>query len=243
MVRRRGAAAVAAGVALVLAMAGCSKQPSGASGFGDAPGGAPTGGPDVTASSGPDPTPAPEPSVVQAKWFLQAEDLGNGGTSEILPSDRVTEARINPCGGRLPSDDQRLARAAAHVLYRFSTIPNSTPDGTAYEVITLYRSGGAAAFLADLRAAVQRCPTGAQGDMTIEREIAKTNFAGDESILIHETLSYDFEGTQAQTVVQVAAIRVGERIIILDVMGWEGTDVNPTELDRLIQAAIMRATL
>jgi len=243
VVRRRGAAAVAAGLALVLAMAGCAKQPSGSSGFGDAPGDAPSGGPDVTASSGSDPTPAPEPSVVQAKWFLQVEDLGGGGTVEILPSDRVTEARINPCGGRLPSDDQRLARAAARVLYRFSTIPDATPDGTAYEVITLYRSGGAAGFLADLRAAVERCPTGAQGDMTIEREIGETNFAGDESILVLENQKYDFEGTQSQTVVKVAAIRLGERILILDMMGWEGTDVTPAEMDRLIQAAIKRATL
>lgn len=239
MLRRRSVAVVVAGLALVLAVAGGSKQPSGSSSVGDAPvapGATPTAG-------GSDPTPAPEPSVVQAKWFLQAEDLGNGGTSEILPSERVTEAHINPCGGRLPSDDQRLARAAAYVLYRYSTIPDSTPDGTAYEVITLYRSGGAAAFMADLEAAVARCPTGKRGDLPVERKIVETGFAGDQSILIHETMSYDFEGTAMKSVAPIAAIRLGERVLILDATGWEGTDVARTELDRLIQAAIKRAAL
>jgi hypothetical protein len=223
---------------VLLAASGCGKQSGGTGSLGDAP-----STPAATNPAGDPATPAPEPSVVQAKWFLVAEDLGNGGSAEILPSERVTEARINPCGGRLPSDDQRLARAAAHVLYRYNEIPDSTPDGTAYEVITLYRSGGAEAFLADLRAAVQRCPTATQGDMAIEREIAKTDFVGDQSILIRETAKYDFEGTPRQSISQIAAIRLGQRILLLDVSGWEGTDVTQTELDRLIDAAIKRAAL
>src|SRR5690606_14867647 len=183
----RTAAAVA--VAAALSLAACSSNgapPAGGnSALGEAPAGMGGSG-DPGAPPSPAPTPEPISTVVQAKGFLQAPDAGNGGSAEILPSSRVSEARINPCGGALPSDKQRVARAAAFVVYRFNDIPDSTPDGTAYEVISRYSGDGASAYLKDLRDAVSRCPSRTEGEISYTFAIADSGFAGDESVLVKE---------------------------------------------------------
>ena len=185
-------------------------------------------------------TPSPENTVIQAKGFLRVEDLGNSGMIEILPGDRVKDARINPCNDRLPSDDQRLARAAAYLWFRFSP-EDYTPDGTAYEVITRYRSGGASAYLADLKAAVQRCPSKVDTAATFERTVAETGFAGDESVLVREIGTYEAEEMGGESEFLMAAVRLGDLIVILDAMGWEGGMVDREAFDRVLASALTRA--
>ena len=220
--------------AVVVATAGCNReQGRGTGSLGEAPS---TPAVTATATSDAPVTPAPESTVIQAKGFLRVEDLGNAGMVEILPSERVKDARINPCNDRLPSDDLRLARAAAYVLFRFQP-DGYTPDGTAYEVITRYRSGGASAYLADLKAAVQRCP----GTGAVTRSVVETNFAGDESVLVREVHTADFEGTPIESEYLVAAVRLGELIVILDGSGWEGGQVARESYDRVLAAALTRA--
>jgi hypothetical protein len=184
--------------------------------------------------------PAPQTTLVRAEGFLRSEDMGNG-TVEILPSSRVSEARINPCGGGLPSDSARLARAAAQMVFQFNGQEGSTPDGTGYEVIARYRTGGASAYLADLRDAVGSCATETTGTSTEERQIGDTGFAGDESVLVTYTSTYEFQGQQRTSVSMTAALRLGELVIIIDVAGWEGADLERSDLDRLVAAAIVRA--
>jgi hypothetical protein len=38
-----------------------------------------------------------------------------------------------------------------------------------------------------------------------------------------------------------AALRLGELVIIIDASGWEGADLDRSDLDRLVAAAIVRA--
>jgi hypothetical protein len=225
-------------IAITLMLSACGGDSRGTGSLGEAPPG--SGGTGAPPESG-SPTPAPESTVIQAKGFLQVEDLGNGGMAEILPGERVREARINPCGDRLPSDDQRLARAGAHVLFRFNTIPDSIPDGTAYEVISRYRSGGATAYLADLRAAVARCPRITEGDITYDFAIADSGFAGDESVLVTEAATFMFEDQEIRDTGLIAAVRLGELIIIIDADGWEMDSAHRPDVDRLVAAAQIRA--
>ncbi|HLT12059.1 MAG TPA: hypothetical protein VK028_14860 [Micromonosporaceae bacterium] len=238
----RTAAAVA--VAAALSLAACSSNgapPAGGnSALGEAPAGMGGSG-DPGAPPSPAPTPEPISTVVQAKGFLQAPDAGNGGSAEILPSSRVSEARINPCGGALPSDKQRVARAAAFVVYRFNDIPDSTPDGTAYEVISRYSGDGASAYLKDLRDAVSRCPSRTEGEISYTFAIADSGFAGDESVLVKETATYDFMGTEVNQEVLIAAVRLGQLIILIDAHGWEMSSAVRADVDRLVAAALVRA--
>jgi hypothetical protein len=205
--------------------------------------GSPTAGatPTTSPTAGAGATPVPQSTVVRADGFLRSEDMGIGSV-EILPSSRVSEARINPCGDTsLPSDAARVARAAAFIMFQFGEPEGSTPDGTGYEVLARYRAGGASAYLADVRDAVGRCPTDVEGSSTLEREIVDEGFAGDESVLVTHSHTYEFEGVPSTAVGMTAALRVGELVIIVDVDGWEGTDVSRSDLDRLITAAILRA--
>lgn len=235
----RGVVAISAtlAIAAALALSGCRDAPQPGTGtIGEAP------GLEGDASTPPvAPTPQPEPTVIQAKGFLQIADLGSDGTAEVLPGARVAEARINPCGGPLPSDESRVARAAVLVLYRFNDIPASTPDGTAYEVISRYRSGGATAYLQDLRAAVDRCPTRTEGEIEYQFAVEDSGFAGDESVLVSETARFDFEGSEIEDTSLIAAVRLGNLIILIDADGWEMSSALRSEVDRLVTAALARA--
>lgn len=239
----RTAAAVAVAAALLLAGCGSGGDPppgGGNSVIGEAPAGVGgNGDPGTTPSAGP--MPEPISTVVQAKGFLQASDVGNGGSADILPSSRVSEARINPCGGGLPSDKQRVARAAAFVVYRFNDIPDSTPDGTAYEVISRYSGEGASAYLKDLRDAVERCPSRTEGEIAYTFAVADSGFAGDESVLVKETATYDFMGTEVNQETLIAAVRLGQLIILIDAHGWEMSSAVRADVDRLVAAALVRA--
>ena len=107
-------------------------------------------------------------------------------------------------------------------------------------MLTLYRPGGAAQYIAELTAAVATCPTKAEKTRTV----AARSFAGDESVLILEEF---VGGGSGQTPVPTpsssyrAVIRADDVVMLLYVGPLESGLTQRETIDTMIDIAIKRA--
>jgi hypothetical protein len=177
---------------------------------------------------------------------LQAADGGYEayGYGMMAPA-RVAEVLQPPCAGAAgPSEALLDRRASATMAYRYRG-PNSTYDGTVDEVLTRYRADGAARLITEWRMAVATCPHLDLDPVTADNAIVASGFAGPDSILVTTVRSgptsrddpLRFSATD-----YTALVRIGDAMIVLRVGPWETGSPRRADVDRLIGAALTRAT-
>ena len=177
---------------------------------------------------------------------LQAADGGYEpyGYGLMAPA-RVAEVLQPPCDGAAAASEALLdGRASATMSFRYRG-PNSPYDGTVDEVLTRYRADGAARLITEWRTAVAACPHLDLGPVTAENAIVASGFAGPESILVTTVRSgptsrddpLRFSATD-----YTALVRIGDAMIVLRVGPWETGSPRRADVDRLIGAALTRAT-
>jgi hypothetical protein len=171
--------------------------------------------------------------VIPDAALLQPEDLAGPRTS---PAGTRPFAPPRPCAEPgYPSDGALLGSTAVEVYYRAPGVPaDYIPTTTIQEYVALYRADGAARFLADLNAALVRCP-----GTTSPWRVVDRGLAGEESILIRVGPTNTGHAMVDQ---YIAVARSGRVVVVVADLGWEDT-VDTTERVRsLIPVALRRAS-
>jgi hypothetical protein len=201
----------------------------------------------VATSAPPIRTAPPGPLVVadvSPARLLQAVDVDPFGYG-VIPPDRLGAVPQPPCAGAAgPSEALLDTRVSATMSYRFGG-PNAGYDGTVDEVLTRYRTDGAARLLAEWKVAVAVCPHLDLDPFAADHAIVGSGFAGHESILVATTRSGPTSRDDPQRFSYTdytALIRVGDAAIVLRVGPWETGSPRRDDVDRLIGAALARAT-
>jgi hypothetical protein len=216
-----------------------------------------------SAASTPTATASPEPPVptfaltgipaVTADRLLRVADNGGkppqAGVTAVPPGFIAGELSP-PCATAAPNEAMLAERVSISLPYRAHDT-NISPDndvlfdGAVNEILSRYQPGGGAQFLAAWKAAVPACP---HEDFAATRTVSDhvvvgTGFAGPDSILVRTISagSPDQPYSDPHTS-YVAVIRSGDVIILLSFAGYEGGSASRIDVDRLIGAALARAT-
>jgi hypothetical protein len=189
------------------------------------------------ASATADVSTAPPVTDIPDAAFLQPPDLGTG---RIVPKGYGTDA-LAPCYKQPVTADAQLTHREQIVgVYKFSARKVEQPDGIVWQIISVYRPGGATAFLAEIRAQIARCPTTPDPpNYTREASILAEGFGGDESLLWLRKGIYSGDGAYDENFDFVALIRFREIVAFLHVLANAMNE--RADADRLISAAITRA--
>jgi hypothetical protein len=201
-------------------------------------------------------TPAPAMTAIPASAFLAIDDLGPGGKTwdKGVVSGPVW---LHPCatavgppaiyGERAVVFDWRLFEYG--FSGRIDPFTNQIDqDGQVYEVISYHRPGGAEAYLAEIRRLVTvACPrwdikpVPGYEDMHLVRSyaIVAERFAGDDALLISDTLTGQSQGRPFSDLELHVIIRIGDVVVILDVTNGGAGNIR-AETDRLVTAALAR---
>ncbi|WP_127507417.1 hypothetical protein [Actinoplanes solisilvae] len=213
----------------------------------------PTPTPSVTTkppvSSAPPSSPPPSstgpaiPKSIPGRALLTKDDVGN---SEFKRLDETREVPEFCAKAKFPSQKQVGAGASVFVVYRGPKTPaENVPDDTIYDTVTVYRGEGAQDYLAELRAAVDVCPTGKIGDLEARFESLGSLGLGDESLLIER--SYEARGGDGEptgdgerTATYIAAVRVNDAVTLVDSRGYENWGTERSAIESLARAATKR---
>jgi hypothetical protein len=181
------------------------------------------------------PPPAPAFGPIPDRAFVTPPN----NPSNLKPEESGDNPRF--CDKRYAADSAIAVRRARTIYYYSPEAQEGyIPNGTVSHTITVYRSGGAARALSELRAAVTACPTRTDGPNTYTHEIVSTPRRGDGSLLVKVT------GANAQIPIGYAAyvsvVRLGDVVSVLFAVGWEGATVERAEIDSFTQQAVRRIT-
>jgi hypothetical protein len=172
----------------------------------------------AVASATPSPTPRPVSIAdAEANRLIQAGDVPNGRPRHVLSDAEVRALVTLPCASAMPASDAQVAQRNGMAM-EFS-FKDAMIDSGVREVLTLYRSGGAAAYMSELTAALAVCATDAR---QVTRTVMKENFAGDASVLFQ--LKYPKPPTIGTPYVEslyLAAIRAGDVVMVLEIGPYE----------------------
>jgi hypothetical protein len=145
------------------------------------------------------------------------------------------------CDKRYTTDSAIGVRRARTIYYYSPEAQEGyIPNGTVSQTITVYRSGGAAKALSELRAAVKACPTETDGPNTYKHEVVSAPKRGDGSMLVKVTGAND--QIPIGYAAYVSVVRLGDVVSVLFAVGWEGATVERAEIDSFTQQAIRRIT-
>jgi hypothetical protein len=207
--------------------------------------GAPTTAPPTVTPTPPTPPPAPVPGEmpdIPDAAMLRAEDLGGG---DPPPAESVFWPHLQPpkpCAGA-PSASDRLRETQRAITDM--TGSGETPERPTVflEYVARYRPGGAAQYLAELRDAIGRCP-GAVGNGNGRWTATNAKLGGDDSLLIRLTRNVPGLGGQtARQTVYVAVARLGNAVVVVADLGWEGGNGHEPRVRQLTTAALHRAEI
>jgi hypothetical protein len=186
-------------------------------------------------------------SSVPDTAFLQADDVP--GQIKGIPVRLSEGERPLPsfCGAAYDQGDRLAARAAFRLLYNSpGSAVESTPKAAVHQDILVFREDAASAFVAALRAAVTGCA--AQSDDVggqVKNLLRGTVEAGDDSVLIEQRRGSTDElgeprGDGSEQSMYWAAVRVGDAITFLTVVGWECASADLADTITLGQRAAQR---
>jgi hypothetical protein len=192
-------------------------------------------------ASAPDPTPPATPPPGRAFGPVPNDAFV---TPPNNPSNQKPEESGDYpefCGKRYVTDSAIGVRRTRTIYYYSPEAKEGyIPNGTVSHTITVYRSGGAARALSELRAAVTACPTETDGANTYTHEVVSAPTRGDGSLLVKVT------GTNTQIPIGYAAyvsvVRLGDVVSVLSAVGWEGATVERADIDSFTQQAVRRIT-
>ena len=186
-------------------------------------------------STAPTKKPPAIPGSIPARALLSGSDPG---ISDLTRVEDPFE-QLDLCAkAKFPSEDQVGVRATVRMFYRGPEAePSSVPDDTVYNTVTVYRGDGAEDYLAELRRAVEACPTGKVGDSEAQFDSLGSLGVGDESILIDRSYeSRDGEGEPvdngSRNHTYIAAVRVGDAVTLVDGQGYEGWGASRTNFEK-----------
>ncbi|MFD4206411.1 hypothetical protein ACFWRG_10535 [Micromonospora tulbaghiae] len=180
------------------------------------------------------PPAAATPTTVPDRAFFVLPAANDAGTGNYFGPGPVLPALC----GATPGDERVLAQRARSLPYRRAGAPaDEVPSGNYRHSITIYRSGGAGAALAELRAAVRACPEQpARGapSVTVRQRLLPDTGYGDESVLFETRTPYrDANGDPSggDEVHLVRAVRSGDVVTVLWEQGWESTSTQRAQFD------------
>ncbi|MDX5460848.1 hypothetical protein [Micromonospora tulbaghiae] len=180
------------------------------------------------------PPAAAAPTTVPDRAFFVLPAANDAGTGNYFGPGPVLPALC----GATPGDERVVARRARSLPYRRAGAPaDEVPSGNYRHSITIYRSGGAGAALAELRAAVRACPEQpARGapSVTVRQRLLPDTGYGDESVLFETRTPYrDANGDPSggDEVHLVRAVRSGDVVTVLWEQGWESTSTQRPQFD------------
>lgn len=219
-------------VLAALSAAGCGPtQPSGA--------GTPTS-PATSAAATPSGA-KPGPKTIPVTAFLQKEDTRSDEGPNV-----VSEPMLPPlCGAAFPSDTLKLARQTRNMrYYKAGTPAGNTPDGTVRQTITTYTADGGTTFLAEVKAAVEKCPQEKISQTVYANKLLTATPHGDETLLIertYPTVDVNDKPTGGTEVRLIAVVRIGNVVTVLYETGWErGWSAEPATMETLTAKAEQR---
>ena len=151
------------------------------------------------------------------------------------------------CGAAYDQGDRLAARATFRLLYNSpGSAAESTPKAAIYQDIMVFREDAAAAFMTGLRAAVSACTSQADDvGVRVANVLRGAVEAGDESALIEQRRASTDEvgeprGDGSSQSMYWAAVRVGDAVAFLAVVGWECTSADLGDAVTLGQRAASR---
>jgi len=202
-------------VVALLLLAGCAKPPANQGVTNDPPASqSPT--PGETAglagtSSG--------PLVVPAAAMLQPADL-KGARTDKAESDLAPHLRPpRPCGTVGPSEAQRDSAAAIKALYPQAGGAGSEMPTVLIELVMRFRGDGAAKYLAELRADLDKCRAADKNGRTWV--LTGEGLVG-ESVQLSVTERVEVgDGQRVPQTLPVIVGRVGDTVFMLTDLGWE----------------------
>jgi hypothetical protein len=122
-----------------------------------------------------------------------------------------------------PSKADRIAARQVHVSYPRAVVPGLA------EYVGLYRGGGAAQYLAELRQRAKPCHVDVGGKVEANENYA-TGYAGDESLLTIRSDGYGTPGNGNEFgVVYDSYVRVGNAVLVLELVTRQTTPGDPDE--------------
>ncbi|MBQ1060266.1 hypothetical protein [Micromonospora sp. C41] len=180
------------------------------------------------------PPAAATPTTIPDRAFFVLPAANDAGTGNYFGPGPVLPVL---CGAS-PGDERVVARRARSLPYRRAgATADEVPSGNYRHSITIYRSGGAGAALAELRAAVRTCPEQpARGTppATVRQHLLPDSGYGDESVLFETRTPYrDANGDPSggDEVHLIRAVRVGDVVSLLWEQGWESTSTERAQFD------------
>jgi hypothetical protein len=173
---------------------------------------------------------------VPAAAMLQPADLGVDVTpaaADLRPWLRPPQ----PCG-TFRSSARRTADNAVQALYPVSDIQPTV----LLEYVAVYRGGGAAQYLRELRRAVSRCH-GCTDRAGRTWTLRGTGVAGRASLLISVSETIEYGGSPRVKTTYVAVARVGHAVVVLADIGWEAGDGHEALVREFVPIAAQRASV
>ena len=166
--------------------------------------------------------------------MLQRSDLklGDHEPLEYGPREPAAPTTLAVCGEPYPSDALRTARRSVRgtaSLSREMELRGTGRYGSVEELVGVYRDGGAAQFLAELRDQLRRCPgTPDEGWAQVGGGLG-----GDDSLLVRRTFQQARGGNPPTTMNQyVGVVRIGRVVVVLASVGWEA----PMGFEQIVRA-------
>ncbi|MEU0960535.1 hypothetical protein ABZ328_13600 [Micromonospora aurantiaca] len=180
------------------------------------------------------PPAAATPTTIPDRAFFVLPAANDAGTGNYFGPGPVLPVLC----GATPGDERVVAQRARSLPYRRAGAPaDEVPSGNYRHSITIYRSGGAGAALAELRGAVRACPEQpARGTppVTVRQRLLPDSGYGDESVLFETRTPYrDASGDPSggDEVHLVRAVRSGDVVTVLWEQGWESTSTQRAQFD------------
>ncbi|GAB4056511.1 hypothetical protein [Catellatospora paridis] len=259
---RRGTAALALVAALAAASAGGCDRPGPPSASAPA---SVTPTASASPSSAPSPQPSPEPTpddrcldtypgAIADAAFLpgtfgeEKADLcyhvrpARPGEEEWPEEDHLPRVCAT---GTLPSEALVADRRGGRRLWNSSSTPGEYSTEVYDHTVTRYSGNGARAYLADLRAAVNRCGAYSRDGARYDYSLVTAPKLGDESLrlALHRRFLQPQEASPREARYLIAVIRRGDHVAVVFDHGWEGTPTrDPAITDVFTQAARLLPT-
>ncbi|MEH1054271.1 hypothetical protein V6U89_03540 [Micromonospora sp. CPCC 206171] len=177
------------------------------------------------------PPPARTPTSIPDSAFFALAAANDTGAGAQFDEGRVLPAL---CGAE-PGASGIVRQRTRSFPVKLTGTPDDyvVPDLYYRHSITIYRDGGAAATLDDLRAAVRECPQQQLGDVIRRQKLLPSSGYGEESVLFEVRGPYQVPdgGPTGEVVNLVRAIRIGSVVTVLWDQGWEGSSTTRSQFD------------
>jgi hypothetical protein len=187
----------------------------------------------------------PEKPNVPAAAFLDIADTGDVEHA-FLP---FTAHPLPPlCGARFASGAAVTLAGRMMALYHPRRAEGYIPDDVLNQTIAVYRPGGAARFMRELRAAVAACPVNTSRRGTYQDDaryrLLRAPAHGDEAILGQIAFpEHSPDGPTGRTTTDLfLAVRVGDVVTVLAQTGYESGHADPATFQGLGARAVQRLT-